>query len=290
MNLDSYHIRREIDYFFAFLPYDYIKNEMIPATNLYGKNFFASFKQMTIDDFIHVMGMLYSMEVYQLPVRRMYWNTEPIGIFPAMDFGRVMSRSRFEEILRCLQFSSHKDKDEQILCFLEAVNEIFKEAFSPGDTLCLDESMVKSYHKGLKGKMKIIRKPRPIGNEFKNMSDSRTNIVNHLELYEGKEYMASKKYVGEYGATTATVLRLTQAYHGSGRIIVGDSWFGSVKTAVALSKVGLYCNMMVKTAHKNFPRDLLNETQLARGEWNAYHTVIDDVPVQVYTALDGNLY
>ena len=65
----------------------------------------------------------------------MYWNTEPIGIFPAMDFGRVMSRSRFEEILRCLQFSSQEDKDEQILRFLEAVNEIFKEAFSPGDTL-----------------------------------------------------------------------------------------------------------------------------------------------------------
>ena len=121
MYLDSYHIRREFDYFFAFLPYDYIKNKMIPATNLYGKNFFASFKQMAIDNFIYVMRMLYSVEVYQLPVKRMYWNTEPIGIFPAMDFSRVMSRSRFEEILRCLQFSSHEDKDEQILRFLEAV-------------------------------------------------------------------------------------------------------------------------------------------------------------------------
>ena len=48
-----------------------------------------------------------------------------------------------------------------------------------------------------------------------------------------------------------------------------------------MSKVGLYCNMMVTTAHKNFPRDLLNETQLTRGEWNAYHTVNDDVPVHV---------
>ena len=66
---------------------------------------------MTIDDFIHVMGMLYSMEVYhQLPVRRMYWNTEPIGIFPAMYFGRVMSKSRFEEILRCLQISSQRQR------------------------------------------------------------------------------------------------------------------------------------------------------------------------------------
>ena len=43
-----------------------------------------------------------------------------------------------------------------------------------------------------------------------------------LELYEGQELMPEKKFVDSYGATTATTLRLTAAYHGTGRIIVTD--------------------------------------------------------------------
>ena len=52
------------------------------------------------------------------------------------------------------------DKDEQVLNYLEVVNLQFVDAFNPGDTICLDESMVKSFHQDLKGKMKM--------NEIKN--------------------------------------------------------------------------------------------------------------------------
>ena len=66
--------------------------------------------------------------------------------------------------------------------------------------------------------MKIIRKPRPVGNEFKNLCDGHTKIVLHLELYEGKEYMQTKAFVSEFGATTATSLRLTDAWKHTGKI------------------------------------------------------------------------
>ena len=42
---------------------------------------------------------------------------------------------------------------------------------TPGSFITLDESMIKSFHHDLKGKIEIIRKPRPIGNEMKNISD-----------------------------------------------------------------------------------------------------------------------
>ena len=102
-----------------------------------------------------------------------------------------------------------------------------------------------------------------------------------LELYEGRELMAEKEFADEYGATTATTLRLTAAYHGTGRIIVADSWFGSLKTVIALIKCGLYCNMLVKTAHKGFPRQLLNQTDLSRGESAAYAADVEGVRVRV---------
>ena len=73
--------------------------------------------------------------------------------------------------------------------------------------------------------MKIIRKPRRIGNENNNLSDAASNIVLKLELYEGKDIMKDK-----FGATAATTIRLTKPYHGTSKQVIADSWFGSLKT------------------------------------------------------------
>ena len=70
--------------------------------------------------------------------------------------------------------------------------------------MTLEKSMIKSFHHELKGKIKIIRKPRPVGNKIKNISDASSHIVMNLGLYEGKELMAYKTHVKEYGRTTAT--------------------------------------------------------------------------------------
>ena len=43
--------------------------------------------------------------------------------------------------------------------------------------------------------------------------------------------MSTKEFVKPFGATTATTIRLTQPYHGSGCRVIADSWFGSVKCA-----------------------------------------------------------
>ena len=128
--------------------------------------------------------------------------------------------------------------------------------------------MVKSYHKNLKGKQKIKRKPRPIGNEFKNICDGASQIVLHIEMYEGKEYMQEKNYVSTFGAATASAIRLAEYWKGSGRVVVADAWFGSCKAAIELlENQGLYSIMLVKNNHKNFPRGLQDEETLERVEW-----------------------
>ena len=48
-----------------------------------------------------------------------------------------------------------------------------------------------------------------------------------------------------------------------------------------MMKHGLYCNVMVKTAHKGFPRELLSQTDLFKGEWAAYAADVEGVRVQV---------
>ena len=156
----------------------------------------------------------------------------------------------------------------------------FQSSLAPGSYITLDESMIKSYHQNLKGKIKIICKPRPIGNKIKNLSDAASNIVLNMGLYEGKDIMAAKDYVKPFGATTATTLPLTQPYHGTGKRVIADSWFDLVKSTAELLKRGLYSIMLVKTVHKQFPRQLLEENNLERGDWVVYTATMDEVIVQ----------
>ena len=152
----------------------------------------------------------------------MYWADLNSTVVPNCDFSK---HSRFEEILSLLQMLRNTDRDMQVQDFINVVvNGHLTSAITPGNVVTLDESMIKSFHCKLKGKIKIKRKPRPVGNEIKDMSDARSNIVIKLEMYQGKEDMALKEHVGKYGATCATTLRLTENIHESGRIVIADSW------------------------------------------------------------------
>ena len=203
-----------IEYFMTFFQVKYTQDVMLPATNNFMKEIGWENKPFTYEEFVHFLGLLYMMEVVHLPECRMYWRTEPEGLFPALDFGKVMNLHRFEDFLNVWQLSESNEMDQQVLDFIDTVNANLKRAMRAGDVLCVDESMIKAYHKGLNGKMKTIRKPRPIGNKLKTVSDAATNIVLHMELHEAKEDMVGKDYVKEFGATTACSLRITEYWKG----------------------------------------------------------------------------
>ena len=277
---DSY-----VDYLLTFLPVPYMKEVMIPATTKFCKD--NGFEPYTFDEVINIHGIFLLMEIIRLPERRMYWSTEAVGMIPAFNFGKVISLHRFETFLNVWQLSENEDMDQQVLDFIDAINKHLKKAMRAGEYLCMDESMIKAYHKGLNGKMKIIRKPRPIGNELKTVSDAKSNIVLHMELHESKDDMADKEYMKEYGATTACSLRITKHWKGSGRVVIGDSWFGSLKTCRQLYEInGLYSNMLVKTAHKGYPRVLLRQQEIERGVWVSATAEVGDLKVMATRFLD----
>ena len=99
----------------------------------------------------------------------MYWNTKPVGIFPASGYVKIISSQRFKDMIAYLQFSGAIHADQQILNFIDVIsNARFSEAMSPWwYTLIIDKSMVKSYDMNLSGKIEIIQKLRPVGNVFK---------------------------------------------------------------------------------------------------------------------------
>lgn len=73
-----------------------------------------------------------------------------------------------------------------------------------------------------------------------------------LERYEGKAVIQEKEHVAMYVTTGTTNLGLTSDIHKTWRIVIADSWFKSVKTAITLKECGLYSAMLVKTPIGNF--------------------------------------
>ena len=71
--------------------------------------------------------------------------------------------------------------------------------------------------------------------------------------------MLDKYYTKAYGTATATTIHLTQPYHGTGKRVIDDSCFVSVKYASELCKKELYSIMLVKAAHKGYSYNRLWE-------------------------------
>lgn len=63
----------------------------------------------------------------------------------------------------------------------------------PGEAVGLNESMIKSLHKNLQGKIKFTWKPCPIENKVNNMADGHYKILVKFELYEGEDEMQEKE-------------------------------------------------------------------------------------------------
>lgn len=258
----------ELDLFQHFFP----GNEVTHILQCTNANLPARKKNVTKGDLFKVFGILYAMTMVEMPSRRGYWSTDNAGLFPAPAFGERfgMGYHRFEDILTHLAFDDEPETDNdadkwwQVRRFVEACNQAWVDAIKPGYKLTVDESMFAWYGKGdrqggMPKVIKIRRKPKGIGCEAKTVADALSGIMVGLELNEGKEAMAEKRWHAEHGATTATTLRLTEPWFGSGRVVAGDSWFASVKTALQLRKHGLHFLGVVKTAHRQFPLKALKE-------------------------------
>lgn len=86
------------------------------------------------------------------------------------------------------------------------------------------------------------------------------------DFVEGTEADAQKEYADQFKPHTAVTLRVTKPYHYKNKIVVGDAYFGSLSTAIALAQVGTYCVMNVKLASQGFPKEQIKEKIDERGK------------------------
>jgi hypothetical protein len=78
--------------------------------------------------------------------------------------------------------------------------------------------------------------------------------------------MEALEYVAEWGKSTACTMRVTKPYHGTFRTVIGDSWFGSINTALGLRSLDMYFVGNAKTGHYACPKQYIKDRCLVRGD------------------------
>lgn len=187
---------------------------------------------------------------------------------------------RVNEDFVCTYLSEGYDA---VIDLTEIFCQKWRAAFKPGSVIVIDETMIgwSGVHSGRL--QYIIRKPTPLGILLKTLSCGYTGIILAAEVVEGKEVDKLKAWFEEFGHTTSTTLRVTQPYHGTGRYLVADAWFGQLKCAYALRKLGLFSIMNVKNNHKRFPKKIILD-KLATRDDRAHMVVRVEGGYEVYAS------
>ena len=87
--------------------------------------------------------------------------------------------------------------------------------------------------------------------------------------------MPSTEFHRELGATTACTVRMGQRHKASrppgaaAGGLKGDSWFGSVKTAIELLRRGQEGVFQIKTGHRSYPKVFIEDAMkgMPGGVW-----------------------
>ncbi len=112
----------------------------------------------------------------------------------------------------------------------------------------------------------MARKPTPEGFCVRTLCDERSGMLMNGDIVEGTEKDRAKEFSNSYKPHTAVTLRVTKPYHYKHKIVVGDAYFGSLSTAVALANHGTWCVMNVKLASAGFPKAALKDAVRERGD------------------------
>ncbi|CAB3250201.1 unnamed protein product [Arctia plantaginis] len=182
--------------------------------------------------------------------------------FTGSRYGAVMSRDRFDFIVRCLRMDdktlrpARRQQDPFIP--VRKVWDLFiaqcKMNYSPGSNVTIDEQLL-----GFRGRcpfrMYIPNKPKKYGIKIPMMNDSGTNYMINAMPYIGKATNTNGLPQGEY-----YLKELSRPIHGTNRNITCDNWFTSIPVSKSLLAEPYKLTIVgtVRSNKREIPEELKN--------------------------------
>jgi len=122
-------------------------------TNMYAAKILSEQQSRRLDKWVETnpneikrfFGLIIWMGIVRLPKIHLHWSRDEVynQTFPS----KVMSRNRFELLLRFIHFSNNEENDpndrlSKIIYIVDILNRNFKKYYNPDEILCVDESLV----------------------------------------------------------------------------------------------------------------------------------------------------
>lgn len=182
--------------------------------------------------------------------------------FSGTRYVAVMSRDRFDFLIRCLRFDDKairvSSRQEDPFIPIRKIWELFitqcKLNYTPGEHITIDEQLL-----GFRGRcpfrMYIPNKPSKYGIKIPMLCDSGTKYMLNAMPYIGRATNTNGLPQGEY-----YVKELSRPLHGTNRNITCDNWFTSVPLAKSLLQEPYKLTLVgtIRSNKREIPEELKN--------------------------------
>lgn len=210
-------------------------------------------------------GLTLLMGFVKKPSVAQYWSTNELISTPL--FGKVMSRNRYQELMRYLHFadntdnSNSDDKLKKLRPYYDAVVTSFSQALLPGEHISIDESLIRFFgrlsfktymgKKSAKYGMKAYKACGVEGYTYKFELHIKSKSNDENEVYTG---------------VNRIVMSLLRDYLDRGRKIWMDNFYNSPELFSILESYQTYAAGTVRLNRKGIPPSMKEKKKRKRGE------------------------
>ncbi|XP_026331488.1 uncharacterized protein LOC113238860 [Hyposmocoma kahamanoa] len=241
-----------------------IVDYVVTSTNAYGRKLCFTnrpttrnsrryrYKNTNREEILKFFGLCLLMGQVTVPKKKkLFTYNDPLYYHPIFHY--TMSARRFEQILRCLCVSEGDAKGkDKIIKFIDAVTNNFRECYSPGRELSLDESML-LFRGRLSFRQYIKSKKAKYGIKFYELTTADGYVLNII-MYAGKndedENVRGKK-------TEQLVMRLMRPYLLKGHWLFMDNYYNSVTLSQKLLDLKTHTTGTLRSNRKDNPKELI---------------------------------
>ena len=240
---------------------EYAEKKINASRPLRRKSNLADWKDVTVDEMRKFIGIVFAMGLVSLRSYKKYWSRDPI--YKNHLFRNVMSRERFERIMRFLHFGDQPkfedDRLAKIRMILDHFNKVMSEIITPDKKLSLDESMM-LWPAQLMFRQYIKIKHHKYCIKFYELC-TYDGLVLNVEIY-GDQGFNDEQNLGQTGATMLKLMKplLSKGYH-----VFTDNFYNSVALTEYLSKQKTYITGTLRRDRKRNPESVISK-KLKEGE------------------------
>lgn len=211
-------------------------------------------------EMLKFLGLIGYMGLVKYPSYQHYWSSN--YLYKNDVCSTAMSRNRFEILMKMWHFSNNEecpenDRLHKLRPLLQKLQEKFSSLYIPGETVCVDESMI-PFRGRLIFKQYLPNKAHKYGvKEFKLCSDK--GYTWNFIIYEGKEREKGRS------VPSNIVMKLSENLLDQGRTVVTDNYYTSIDLANLLLARNTHLLGTLRKNRKNLPREVV-DAKLKKGE------------------------